>query len=853
MDPKLPPFISEYTVLYSELHPNDTAKHVSPQDINTRIGLINKSLTTKQATSYVAPIDSEVVKILSPDQVKDINKLARKTLWTESSFATKCKIVLFKIFTLGFYSGVEQIPVKEFTASVSSYIEKTKFNSLINTLQSSLPTFIEGQIENDKELGQTKSFTLWNNADAQNALMVSVADQGNWTHYRCNFDKMNKGVFTLINLNPQKSHEEIELPIKIKKLTTLNPFEASQKFGKRLANSLQANLNAPSYGTVHFQEVMLPHFVSLPVDGFSTVRALLRSCEGTIKTDVVAITRRDNEYLLSTWSPDGRIKDEKITVDMDGQVVLTDIATSQHRDFKTVESFRDKCFNNNSVSIRDARRHINLGPANRKAIEEQTAIIRSGAKEMGLLKSPPHIDAEKLALWGRLNILDPADAGGFIYEVEPQRFKVVYGSTEGFVEKDLVVGDDGRVMCQGERFAPNTTLNLILKWDQKPFVTVAEGLRNLAKMQKPGAPLLELCRMLRKNVAFCPTDSVDEILNQFKARIPEKQRAGIWMFSPVELPKPSGFFTWVRNSVWPGEDEFKEVIVRAHDGNDFRSLRVRISTETAAKPFEYLGKFYATVAEIVADQILQDKAKDIKTRPFRQALASIGVPSNARPSQISAAKPTQTVANVPAERPQPSQVVTVARPPKKPMQSAPAVAPVQQRPMPPPGQSAPSGFWATLWGGVGPVAGANQPAQQPVARPPVAQARAPQLMANPAPAAQMPPPQAPQVLIPVDVAADLDYERKSNLPMQLTVRLCAACQFMENKALTKPMATELLNRVLGGITYQDAENYLTRPNKELGINNLPINVLSTLKQKSFRGGAVKIQTFLKALHDTANA
>ncbi len=574
-----PSFISEYKALYGELHntPSQSVPHI--KKIDERIVRITKSIKETPRFSEATSISADDVKALSSSEVEDVNRLARETLWNESGLFKKIIIKILRFFTFGSYTGVHQIPVAEFTASVTKYLEKTE--QLKNFLKP-IPVAHEGFLESCNDLATGKCYYLWKNSDANNALVLSVfSDDGLWTHFACSFSEFASDKVTLTNF--QNENDKVTLFVH-----DLDHFE----------EEVESRMSAPPYGKIRFEEVMGSYVTELPLDNYPTILGLLRSCD-VLKKKVVAMTREGSDFVVATRNPEGQILHEKLSVNSYGVVTLRNDVTGQVRSFPTIEQFKNSYFTLESMSVKEARRFINLGERGRMLVTDQKKLIHDGAELLSILQSPQAVHALKREIEGQLLYLGPSRCGGFIYETsDPQVAKVVYATDEGVVEEDIQIRDKG-VIYKGKGFPLNTPLNIILDWESGPFVPMEEARASITRILKDGVSIEELSERLRKNQAFCLPDRIDDILKNIYSHTPDKGKlAGLYIIIPP-APKARG---WLDYFTGDYDQTFSEFALCVYNGKELERLPIKIDPKSAANPYVYMAKHYPTPEAILQEQ-----------------------------------------------------------------------------------------------------------------------------------------------------------------------------------------------------------------------------------------------------------
>lgn len=714
MNPQLPPFIREYNALYSDLHPADNKQHVSRGALDARISAIKDSLHGLESSTPVGVIPEEsVVKILSADEVKDINKLARVALWKESGFLEKIKIILLKIVTAGLYKGIGQIPVQEFTSSVAKYIEyakQNKLNKICQQLVGAVAEFPEGKLDSFRATGPEKSFRSWRNSRTQE-FIVSLATTTGCSHYRCSFDKLLSGMLVLQNINPQKRGDEILVPVNTKELLTLDPKEGAKSIERTLLHELQA----VPYGTMRLENMLSKHEVRLEDFGVQTFAALFRKCEkAEIQTQVVAVSRSDGAFMLSTWNPTTHeIVNEEVSVDSSGKVTLA----PSNRSFDTVEHFMGVTFNDKSQSIEKVLENIKLGKGPQKIIDRQRDVIISGASALDLLVDPEDVKSLRKEIKEQLLDLDPKAAGGFIATTaDRNRFVVVSGGPNGVQEENLLIDNDGSITYKGKRFEHGTTINIILDWDKRPFSTLASARKNLVQVDKK-ISLEALCEKIRRNDAFYEGDPIqDGEFLTLEARVFDNKAklAGTWIVGPRDLQPTEGWLAWVVGAAKP----FKNCTIWIHDGKGVKRLDVQMNPANARAPFGYMGQTYPTLESLLKAQ-KPELAALVKPYKAVQEKISAAVTS-AKPTAIkpAATKPADVKPTPVQQKPLASLLPQAAKPaaPK-----APELKLTTEEPS----------FFSSLFG-----AGSAKPAAAPAPTKPVVSAPAPKPSPKPAAAPQ---------------------------------------------------------------------------------------------------------------------
>jgi len=610
-----PSFISEYRTLYGELHTPSPTPHI--KEIDERIVRITKSLQETPTFSEGSNITADDIKKLSSDEVADINRLARQTLWDESDFFNRAIISLLRIVTFGWYTGVHQIPVKEFTASVTNYIEKAK---ALTQFLAPIPVAQEGFLESVSDAGGAKCYYIWKNSDANNRVVVSVVNEGLWAHYSTDFSDFARDRITLTNM--QNEYDKLTLFVK-----DLNLFE----------ESIETNLNAPAFGRVHFEEVMGPFFVQLPLDNYPTMLGLLRSC-ASLKKTITALSRDGANYLVSTCDTDGKITQERVNVNSYGAVTVTNETAETVRPFANVKGFKNSYFTTEKVPVLQARKFVKLGEKGQNLIREQKEMIVEGAKQLGIFATAPSVEALKLEMKEQLLYLEPDQVGGFLYETsDPQLVKVVHATSEGVVEHDLRILDKG-IDYQNRGYPLNTTLNNILGWDEQPFVSMEDARYYRERVLKDGKPLPVICKKLEANSALCRPEAKELIIKEINKATPDRAKlAGLYMIVP---PKPEyrGWFDYI---VGPSGTAYKQFTLFVHNGNELESLLIDIDPTRGTMPYVYMAKHYAS-----PEAILQDQVRVASFTPYKQFIP--------KPAPLPAPKPAPKPAPNPKLEPSPS-------------------------------------------------------------------------------------------------------------------------------------------------------------------------------------------------------
>ncbi len=584
-----PSFIREYSALYRELHTPDN-KHPHIKEIDQRIVTITKAIHDTPVFSQETTISPDEIKTLSTSEVEDINRLARDTLLNESGFLKRLVIRFLRFITAGNYVGVHQIPVKEFTASVTKYIEKSKE---LTKFLDPIPEVKEGYLEGCTDLVQGKCYYVWKNTDADNALVVSIVNENNWKHYACSFSDFSNDKVTLTNTINENDKFTVTV-------SHLNKFE----------EEIENRLDVPPYGKVRFEELMRQYVVSVPVGKYTTILALLRSCE-VLKKPISALTQGPEGYVVSTIDAAGKITQEKLSVNSYGKVTLTNAANDQVRTFQTIEQFKNSYFTRDNIPVLDAVRLVNLGEKGRMQVNAQKELILKGAEILKIGVSSKAVDALKREIEGQSLYLEPSRCGGFLYETsDPQLVKVVYATNEGIVEKDIHIRDQGVIF--GEKGFPlNTPLNIILGWDEKPFVPMENARRSLTKMMQEGVSFSDVSERLRRNPAFCLREDLNDAVQDIAEHSDKSKLAGLYMIVPTGQKAKS----WLDAILGDYDPTFKEFSLYINNGKGFESLQIQIDPSTASNPYVYMAKHYPS-----PEAILQEQKAHLRSllKPYKQ-------------------------------------------------------------------------------------------------------------------------------------------------------------------------------------------------------------------------------------------
>ncbi len=659
MSNELPAFIKDYKTLYNELH-TEAEPQVSVTELDARIVKITTALHETQAAPPVAvAIEPEDVKILTLNEVQDVNKRARTKLWNSSPWYKKVIIRVMEFLTRGRYTGIHQIPVKEFITSVSLYVEKAKVTQLAEALKNSIPPLKSGHLEtHTPPVGENNCFFIWKNIESKsknkNNFTVSVLENGNWKDQKCTITDKTIQIGTLFSIE-------------------IKPQEDAAELFMRLSQKIETMLNVKPYGKVHFDTLMKPYYET----------ASVRKAEGKVDVAVVALAPADSGYTLSTLMPESdKIKRETVTVGLNGTVLLQEIdeddmpIEDKTRNFTTVEKFKKEIDNPTSWPLSQALQFIATGPVKQNAITKSHDELLVGAEESGLFAQSDEVEKLKAEITHQLTCgLSPHRAGAFVYETsDPSLLKVVYATDDGVVEKDLTIKGDGSVVWLGKTYSNDVPLSVVLDIDNKPLFSMQASRKNLKDLPDREIPLKDLCAELRNDKSFY----YGKLVKGNPVGLTWKP--GSWAIAPEPNKMiVQGWKDWIIGA----PPQFTSFILWVHDGNKLKRYTVQIDPARSKTPYGIAGKWYSTpedVARGLHGNLLESKpaAKIAKSNP------------SAKPAPL-------LLPRVPKQ-----QKPLALLPPSQPKQQKPVRQPMQTVLIPPPGlgRNRPPGpgLWSRLVG-----------------------------------------------------------------------------------------------------------------------------------------------------------
>ena len=656
----LPLFITEYKTLYKELHPEGSQPQVSVKELDKRIVSITESLHKTAPPLDAVFLNPDDVKILTFKEVADVNKLARNKLWNASPWYKKIIIRVVEFLTGGRRTGIHQIPVKEFIASVQLYVNKAKVNQLQDDLTAAIPEMKSGYIEAHAPVGNSNCFFIWRNKDAKSDFTVTVRENGQWKLHKCTINN------TTINVGtpPVFSFE-------------LDPKEDKGQLIARLSEKIETMFNVQPYGKVHFEALMGPYFETESV----------RKAEGKVDVAVVGLAAHDKGYILSTLTPESdEIKRELVTVSLNGTVLLQELDDKDApiedavRSFKSVESFIKAIDNPMSWPLKKALEMTSANPIQQKAISKAREELLEGADALKLLQTTNQVEALKSEITQQLvNGLSPSNCGAFVYVTSDQHLlKVVFPTTDGVREKDLIIKSDGSVLWQGNSFTKDQPLSVVLNLAGKPFTTMNASRKNLKERLEHQTPLKDICEKLRRTNGFYDGHLVTDEPEGF-----------VWdtgAYAIVPNPKKGVEQDWISWLV--GKRRlFTGFILWVDAGGKLKRHEVAINPARGNTPFGYEGKWYKTPEEVAMALY-----SDLDVHPASKPVKAIAPPAQPAPVALPLV-PKAKIANL--LPPAAGQPKTPAAPPAPP----PAIAAAPATP-PPPKLGAPKPPGPSAWSAI---------------------------------------------------------------------------------------------------------------------------------------------------------